>query len=207
MTLEEENKALKEEIGKLRHQVETAELGYQKFRKQWEDADEALRHHEAGLFELLQKNGLLQDIYWLGYNKIQHIVEHVGVLAKHNKELKRQNRILRAQTPAELVEARDAAIRELRALKYAWFAPPDPDVIKVLSAKIKKLQWELRNQKEAGEYRNKQLRALHIVWCNGGCQGGVPNPDEVNEELVVEAERNVGRLRTWWENRKYRNRT
>lgn len=36
--------------------------------------------------------------------------------------------------------------------------------------------------------------------CSGGCDGG--QSPELTEEIVLEAERNTARLRTWWENKK-----
>lgn len=69
------------------------------------------------------------------------------------------------------------------------------------------LRW-LRDQigwlQASARERNLQLAALHVVWCNGGCKGGVGCRETVDESLVVEAERNVKRLRQWWENRKSR---
>lgn len=52
--------------------------------------------------------------------------------------------------------------------------------------------------------KNRELDALHYVWCDGGCDGGVHRwvDDEVTEELVTRAERNTKRLRAWLENRK-----
>lgn len=73
-------------------------------------------------------------------------------------------------------------------------------------ALVKKLRRELTIAKENNALRNKQLDALHFVWCNGGCSGGVHRWSEnnVTEELVLEAERNTARLRTWLENKQSR---
>lgn len=71
---------------------------------------------------------------------------------------------------------------------------------------VKKLRRELTIAKENNALRNKQLDALHFVWCNGGCRGGVHRWSEnnVTEELVLEAERNTARLRTWLKNKQFR---
>ncbi len=73
-------------------------------------------------------------------------------------------------------------------------------------ALVKKLRRELTIAKENNARRNKQLDALHFVWCNGGCSGGVHRWSEnnVTEELVLEAERNTARLRTWLKNKEFR---
>ncbi|MFA5071073.1 MAG: hypothetical protein WC511_01730 [Candidatus Pacearchaeota archaeon] len=56
------------------------------------------------------------------------------------------------------------------------------------------------------ERKNKELDALHFVWCSGGCKGGVHryHKEEVTEELVTLAEKNVRMLRLWWENKQHR---
>lgn len=49
--------------------------------------------------------------------------------------------------------------------------------------------------------KNLELDALHFVWCDGGCSGGVHRflPDVVlTEEMLVRAERSVLRLRKWY---------
>ena len=71
-------------------------------------------------------------------------------------------------------------------------------------AKLRWLRVEMSHLQSANAVRNAQLAALHVVWCNGGCAGGVGCRETVDEALVVEAERNVARLRSWWQNRKYR---
>jgi hypothetical protein len=73
-----------------------------------------------------------------------------------------------------------------------------------------KLRRQIRIQQESLEKKNRALDALHYVWCSGGCTTGVHrhgDPDEITEELVLEAERNTKRLRIWWENRKFRKET
>lgn len=78
-----------------------------------------------------------------------------------------------------------------------------------LSAYVKRLEERdaalVRQLKQAtanNERRNRQLDALQFVWCNGGCAGGVNRftGAVLTEEMVIEAERNTRRLRTWWSN-------
>jgi hypothetical protein len=58
------------------------------------------------------------------------------------------------------------------------------------------------------ERKNRQLDALHLVWCDGGCPRGVHRYQDddvlVTEELVAAAERNTKRLRRWYEAVKFR---
>jgi hypothetical protein len=69
----------------------------------------------------------------------------------------------------------------------------------------------------ARQHRDMQLDALLMVWCSGGCGGGVlrwapsvttglarwwHRRPEVTEEIVAFAELNTKRLRTWFENNK-----
>ena len=73
------------------------------------------------------------------------------------------------------------------------------------------LRRELRWLHENNRERNLELDALHYVWCDGGCRGGVhrwpcEGRAEITEELVSLAERNTSRLRRWWEERKERDR-
>lgn len=80
-----------------------------------------------------------------------------------------------------------------------------------LREQVSLLKRELRERQISAERRNKDLDALHLVWCNGGCGGGVHrycgSPDDVTEEVVQLAEHHVQRLRTWFENRKYKKRS
>lgn len=61
--------------------------------------------------------------------------------------------------------------------------------IKALEKKIVSLKNEIRMMQIAAERRNEELKALHYVWCSGGCHGGVhfyddKGPEEITEELV-----------------------
>jgi hypothetical protein len=75
-----------------------------------------------------------------------------------------------------------------------------------LAEQVQKLRREVTIAKGNNEARNRELDALHYVWCSGGCEGGTHRyegqPDDVTEEVVQLAERNTARLRAWFENRK-----
>jgi len=74
---------------------------------------------------------------------------------------------------------------------------------------IKELRRQLRIQQEALERKNRELDALHFVWCDGTCSSGVNrwcDDEKITEELVELAERNTRRLRRWWNNRVFRER-
>lgn len=64
------------------------------------------------------------------------------------------------------------------------------------------LKAEVQIMQKAAERKNRELDALHFVWCDGGCASGVHRYDhgELTEAIVVEAERNAKRLRAWWNN-------
>lgn len=64
--------------------------------------------------------------------------------------------------------------------------------------KNRKLAAEVRTAQEAAERRNRDLAALHIVWCDGGCPGGVGAPETLDRETVLAAVRNTTRLVRWW---------
>lgn len=72
-------------------------------------------------------------------------------------------------------------------------------------AKVLRLEEKVRMQRHELEWHNKALRernlqldAMHWVWCDGPCKGGIHRWTEakLTEELVAEAERNTRRLRT-----------
>jgi hypothetical protein len=63
---------------------------------------------------------------------------------------------------------------------------------------------EIRNLQESAERRNRDLAALHIVWCDGGCPGGVGSPETLDRPTVLAAVLSVRRLVSWWNNRQYR---
>jgi hypothetical protein len=93
---------------------------------------------------------------------------------------------------AEDSSAHDAASDELAALRV----------------KVKQQAREITHLAEVLKRKNRELDALHLVWCDGGCPGGVHRwQDEsaiITEELVKLAERNTRRLRTWYNGVKFR---
>ena len=70
-----------------------------------------------------------------------------------------------------------------------------------LREQLDRLRRELGNKDESLARKNRELDALHHVWCSGGCEGGVHRWQEkpLTLEIVEEAERNTKRLRQWWE--------
>jgi len=72
---------------------------------------------------------------------------------------------------------------------------------------------ELRRQltfaQESNRRKNIELDAMHFVWCDGGCERGVHrwNHTDLTEDIVIEAERNVRRLRAWFNNYKLKTST
>jgi hypothetical protein len=74
---------------------------------------------------------------------------------------------------------------------------------------IARLRAEIRQMQIAAEARNRQLDAMHYVWCTGGCEGGVhrfdgKGPAGITQEIVDEAVRNTERLKRRWANQQYR---
>ena len=65
---------------------------------------------------------------------------------------------------------------------------------------IKELKSQLHIATANNRERNREMDALHYVWCNGGCEGGVSRyvGEEITEDIVKSAERNTSRLRTWF---------
>jgi hypothetical protein len=84
----------------------------------------------------------------------------------------------------------------------------EADEIARLRAKIAELRATVARNEAQLARRNRELDALHMVWCNGGCPGGVHRYQGedvlVTEELVAIAERNTKRLRGWYETVKHR---
>lgn len=63
---------------------------------------------------------------------------------------------------------------------------------------------EIRQMQESAERRNLDLAALHIVWCDGGCAGGVGSPETLDRSVVLRAVLSTKRLVSWWNNSQYR---
>lgn len=68
----------------------------------------------------------------------------------------------------------------------------------------KKQARTIRDLQESAERRNRDLAALHIVWCDGGCPGGAGMPKEIDRPLVLAAVLSTKRLVSWWNNSQYR---
>lgn len=78
-------------------------------------------------------------------------------------------------------------------------ADPDPRVA-ALHERIRRQAFEITNMRAVLERKNRELDALHYVWCDGGCPGGVHRwtDGKITKELVEAAERNTRRLRRWY---------
>jgi hypothetical protein len=71
---------------------------------------------------------------------------------------------------------------------------------------VDRLKVNVRSMQESLERKNRQLDALHMVWCDGGCSSGVHRWSDalVTRELVETAERNTKRLRRWYRTVEFR---
>jgi hypothetical protein len=74
---------------------------------------------------------------------------------------------------------------------------------------IARLRTEIQRMQIAAERRNRDLDAMHLVWCDGGCESGVhrfdgKGPEAITQEVVDAAVRNTERLKRWWANRQGR---
>ncbi len=68
---------------------------------------------------------------------------------------------------------------------------------------IRNLRREIDNLRVAAERRNRQLDALGIVWCDGGCARGMHrfSPDrDVTPAMIADLVRNAGRAVRWYVN-------
>ena len=80
------------------------------------------------------------------------------------------------------------------------------DHIRGLEKKVKAQAAELTSKDRTLRERSIQLDAMWWVWCSG-CKGGVAHHHEgaiLTEDIVLRAESNVARMRTWLENQKHR---
>jgi hypothetical protein len=88
----------------------------------------------------------------------------------------------------------------------------ESNAILELKAKNEQLKQELRDRKwESGgrlqkslEKKNMQLAVLRMVWCSGGCEGGIYDGDEITPEMVAWAAEYASRLLQWYVNHKGR---
>lgn len=65
---------------------------------------------------------------------------------------------------------------------------------------------QLRIMQEAAEAKNLELDAMHFVWCDGGCVTGAHRYHSetiLTEDLILRAERNTKRLRSYYNSVKY----
>jgi hypothetical protein len=60
---------------------------------------------------------------------------------------------------------------------------------------------DITEQRKIAEYRNQQLRALHIVWCTG-CT--CASSEEITAGDVAAVEAYAARLRLWWANKEFK---
>lgn len=86
--------------------------------------------------------------------------------------------------------------------------------IRAQAARIRNLKRTITHAKSRNEERNRQLDALGMVWCDGGCGGGMArygalgfgpsDGDKVTAEHVAALLENAGRALCWYVNREYR---
>lgn len=75
--------------------------------------------------------------------------------------------------------------------------------------KVRNQERELRKLKDSLGRKNLELDALHYVWCDGGCSGGVHRYKEMEDkpltkEIVDYARYNTERLRIYYSNKRLR---
>lgn len=82
------------------------------------------------------------------------------------------------------------------------------DALDKKDLEIKNLKREISHATSNNLLKNKELDALHYVWCDGGCKLGAHryHDEKVTEDLVLIAERNTQRLRRWFENSEFKKR-
>lgn len=103
-----------------------------------------------------------------------------------------------------------AAIRD-------FVSPPERHPMTGLHLENERLRRKLINARAQitqmrldAEHRNRQLDALHFVWCGGRCGRDSAvhrfcgKPDDITEGTVREAESNTQKLRAWWDARQKR---
>lgn len=66
-----------------------------------------------------------------------------------------------------------------------------------LQEQVRNLRRQINDMRLALETKNRELDALHFVWCDGGCPAGVHRytKDNFTEEVVLQAEYQALRLR------------
>ena len=78
--------------------------------------------------------------------------------------------------------------------------------IQQLEKKIQNQKRELATIKDCLELKNKELDALHYVWCSGGCATGTHryHKEPLTKEIVRLAQYNTNRLITHFNNQEFR---
>ena len=104
--------------------------------------------------------------------------------------------------------------KQVRRLRAALGSEDTDDVdlkldVQRLREQVTNLRREVTHQRECLTVKNRQLDALHHVWCNGGCEGGVHRYDSqgasaITEEVVRDAVHSVNRLVTWFNNHEFK---
>ncbi len=107
-------------------------------------------------------------------------------------------------SPGEMPRLR-AMLAEMRreAQEEATGQTTTPDETARLRQQVAKLRRELTSQRWNNERRSRQLDALGVVWCSGGCSGGMLRyePDrEVTAEMVAALVVNADRAMDWYVN-------
>lgn len=80
------------------------------------------------------------------------------------------------------------------------------DEITRLQNQVTSLKREVNNMRLVLERKNRELDALHFVWCDGGCPGGVHRytKQQLTEEVVLQAEYQAIRLRKTFNSMKWK---
>lgn len=73
-----------------------------------------------------------------------------------------------------------------------------------LAAKNKRQARELDNLQRYIVEKNKRLTAMGWIWCSGGCGSVEVFGQPLDEEIIERAEQNLERMKTWMENKRYR---
>lgn len=96
--------------------------------------------------------------------------------------------------------------RQPAKLSHAGSNPAVTSIEK-LQAEAVEYRRQITDMRLALQRKNRELDALHYVWCDGGCEYGAHrwSPQSINEETVLTAELNTKRLRAWWNNFQHRN--
>lgn len=82
----------------------------------------------------------------------------------------------------------------------------ESEELRALRQRCERQGREIAQLNEVLHRKNVELDALHMVWCDGGCVGGVHRWTDgpVTEEVVASAERSVTRLRRWFDHARFR---